>query len=164
MAEKKILAYYKDIVSDEIVQLKNIKVHNVTTFDVDERILKVPQNIGFYRQPKPEEYPIDLARGFPDMIFSTADPSHYQEQKTLHYIMTLKQRPQFNICTTRGALSDIDYDYNTDLAVINFKDCIYIKSIYPAESPSPRQSYQFELRKNLFVGKWRKISKSQHTY
>ncbi|XP_032584887.2 uncharacterized protein LOC6576094 isoform X3 [Drosophila mojavensis] len=153
MAEKTVvhLACYKDIVSDINVKLQNINVHNVTTYDVDERILKTPKSIGFYRQPNPDEYPIDLAKGYQDMIFSISDPDHYLKQKTLHYIMSQNQRPKFDICTARGALKEINYGRNTDFAAIHFKDCIYIKSIKNAVNPSPRESYQYELRKNLFV-------------
>ncbi|XP_030239653.1 uncharacterized protein LOC115562370 [Drosophila navojoa] len=151
MAEKKVLACYKNILSDINVKLRNIELHNVTTYDVDEQILIIPKCIGFYRQPNPDEYPIDLAKGYKDMIFSISDPVHYLKQKTLHYIMSQNQRPKFDICTTRGALKQINFGRNTKIAAIHFKDCIYIKSLNDALNPSPRESYQYELRKNLFV-------------
>lgn len=138
------------------VDLQDVQLRNLSTFDPDTRSLETPRGIPIFREPELSEYPLDASKGYETMIFSdVSDTTHYEKLKTCHYIMKENLKPDFDFCTTRAALLRILPRANQTLFAIKFKHCIYLKiEKNNYDFQRERDSYQFKLRQYVFVSKY----------
>ncbi|XP_068141364.1 decapping and exoribonuclease protein Rai1-like [Drosophila tropicalis] len=144
----------------DAIHLEEIQLVNLIEYNPDTKRMQTPATIGYYRQPKESEYPLDLAKGCEHYIHRHwADHSDSPHDRVLHYLMH-QENPralikQTDFCLNRQTMVEIVEKQKKHFEAVRFNDCIFLHLVTDEEhesAPIPQcRTYPFKARQYLFA-------------
>ncbi|XP_046867473.1 uncharacterized protein LOC111518900 [Drosophila willistoni] len=146
------------------INLEEIQLVNLMEYNPDTKTMQTPATIGYYRQPKESEYPLDLAKGCEQYIHRDwADHSDSPHDRVLHYLMHQESprafMKQIDFCLNRQTMIAIVQKEQKHFVAVRFNECIFLHLITDRIEDHVRESeprsqiitYPFKARQYLFA-------------
>lgn len=165
-------------IDSNILELKNdsnglcfTKPYLVAYYEVNYNIVESAKKIFYFKKPKPENYPIDLNLGYNTYI-ERQFPEVSGLKFCLKYALSLEPKISgadvdkikvFTGLSTLISLMECYYQKKhipCKINVIRYNGDLYIEQDYttsnyePRKEIQPKHTYDGQLRKNLFTGKY----------